>query len=548
MFFRKITSRTKGKEYNYLKLIENYREGNKVKQRVIANLGNLEDLTPEKVQVLISGLSRICGVSQGATQLEAKKVLRYGEVLAIHRIWELLRIQDAIEKAVSKDKSNLNISLLAELLSINQVIKPQNKHAINDWHQFLCLTESLDEELSTHHFYKALDLIAEVMQQIEKKVFTNLKRLFPINTDLVFCRLVSGVFEQPPRIEYNSSIYGRYLLEEPDEINKAEFGIITSRDGMPLGHWLFQSGKKEFKDILEYLGQNYGIEKCVFVGDRNVITNTSLELLVAHGYEYLVGRKFRPNQDQDLYRKHISGKKDFTELNEDLSYKEVSHGNRRLLLCCDLQSIRHKADLLEEQINLVESQLKTIQKAAAESRGKATGYVFNKNTEIFKNDYCRTYFEWRYDENSGEFYYRRREHLIEQEQQRAGLFLLETNSNLLSHREMLDAYIKTAAMGDSLRTISCFESRPAQQYLNKNTSASIFICLLASILESTLERLLNRAGIKLHPRQALELLEDIKLSINQLDDQEVKSVTRIPSAQEEILRAIGVYTTQQTII
>jgi len=61
-------------------------------------------------------------------------------------------------------------------------------------------------------------------------------------------------------------------------------------------------------------------------------------------------------------------------------------------------------------------------------------------------------------------------------------------------------------------------------------------------------RLLNRAGINLHPRQALELLEDIKLSVNELDDREVKSVTGLPKDQEEILKAIGVDTLQRSIV
>ncbi|MFZ5651496.1 MAG: IS1634 family transposase [Bacillota bacterium] len=550
MFFRKITSKIKGKEYNYLKLIENYREGNKVKQRVIANLGNLEDLTPEKVHVLISGLSRICGVSRGSAQLEAKKVLRYGEVLAIHRIWELLQIHTAIDKAISKDKADLNVPLLSELLSINQVIKPQNKHAINDWHQFLCLTGSQNDELNTNHFYSALDIMAEVKYHIEKSIFTNLNRLFSINTELVFCRLVNGAFEPPPKAEFNSSIYGRYILEEPDETNKADFGIMVSRDGMPFGHWVFQnaSAGREYRNILEYLGANYSADKCIFVGDRNVMTNTSLELLVAHGYEFIIGRRFRPTQDIGLYREHISGNNELNQLNGEIWYKEVSDGNIRRLLCCDLQSVRHKATALEEQINLVEKELRTIQRAAAESRNKPSKHVFNKNADIFKNNYCHMYFEWRYDESTKDFNYRRRDDLIEQDKQQAGMFLLETNSSHLSGREMLEAYIRTARMGESLRTISSFEHKPVHHYVNKNTSASIFICLLASILESTLERLLHRAGINLHPRQALELLEDIKLSINQLDDQEVKSVTRIPKTQEEILRAIGVHTTQQIII
>lgn len=59
MFFRKIVCRRNGKEYTYLKLIETYREGGKVKQRVIGNLGNLDNLTPEKIESLILGLRKI---------------------------------------------------------------------------------------------------------------------------------------------------------------------------------------------------------------------------------------------------------------------------------------------------------------------------------------------------------------------------------------------------------------------------------------------------------------------------------------------------------
>jgi len=63
MFFRKVISKCGGKEYVYVKLIENYREDGKIKQRVIANLGNIDDISPEKAKRLIRGLARACGVS-----------------------------------------------------------------------------------------------------------------------------------------------------------------------------------------------------------------------------------------------------------------------------------------------------------------------------------------------------------------------------------------------------------------------------------------------------------------------------------------------------
>lgn len=59
MFFRIVTTKTNGKRYSYLKLLENYRENGRTRQRVIANLGNIEGLYPNKIEGLITSLVRI---------------------------------------------------------------------------------------------------------------------------------------------------------------------------------------------------------------------------------------------------------------------------------------------------------------------------------------------------------------------------------------------------------------------------------------------------------------------------------------------------------
>ena len=46
----------------YLQLVEGYRnEAGKVHHRVIANLGRVDELTPEKLDPLINGLNRVLG-------------------------------------------------------------------------------------------------------------------------------------------------------------------------------------------------------------------------------------------------------------------------------------------------------------------------------------------------------------------------------------------------------------------------------------------------------------------------------------------------------
>ncbi|MCL6634480.1 MAG: IS1634 family transposase, partial [Peptococcaceae bacterium] len=497
-----------------------------------------------------AGLSRITGVQHRPASVEAKKVLRYGEVLAIHKAWEILQVSSAIERAVSGRKYDFNIPLLVELMAINQVIKPQNKQAISDWYRCLYLPELEGKELLSHHFYRALDVLSEVKEAVEKHVFSNLSALLPIRTDLAFCRLTAGVFEPAPRADLPSSTYGKYILEESGEMQKVDFGLMVTGDGMPFGHRMLQevSGEGDFRSILDYLKENFGIERCIFAGDRSVMGNPNLEVLVAHGYEYLIGRKVMSNRDSDWLNREVVSGRNFHELDEDLWFKEIKEGDVRYLLCYNPQSAEQKKAFLKERLDAVEGELKEIQRSLIEKRSSTSRPAFNKNASIFKDGYCRRYFEWSYNEETQEFSYRRRDDLLAREQSLAGMFILETNSSTLSGREILESYTGMARLAESLREIKNFEAKPNQFYTELNISASLLVCVLAAMLENTMERMIRRAGLNLNSRQALELLEEIKVAINQLDDLEVKSVTRIPETQEKILNAIGVGNIQRTII
>ena len=55
MFTRIVNVPLKGKTYHYLRLIENYWENGKTKQRVVANFGNVETLDVKKIDSAIAG-------------------------------------------------------------------------------------------------------------------------------------------------------------------------------------------------------------------------------------------------------------------------------------------------------------------------------------------------------------------------------------------------------------------------------------------------------------------------------------------------------------
>lgn len=73
----------------YLQLVEGYRDANgKVKQRVVANLGRLDQLEATDLEPLINGLQRAVGRPESlpdAPQFETARA--FGDVWALHQLW-----------------------------------------------------------------------------------------------------------------------------------------------------------------------------------------------------------------------------------------------------------------------------------------------------------------------------------------------------------------------------------------------------------------------------------------------------------------------------
>lgn len=549
MFFRKVTSKSNGKEYTYLKLIENYREGNKVKQRVIANFGSLDKLTPDKVNGLITGLSKICGVSNYTSKLETKKILRYGEVLAIHKVWELLGVESVINKVTGSGSladDSIDVALLVELMTINQIMKPQHKQAISDWYRCLYMPALEGREIFPHHFYRALDIVAEYKEELEKSIYANLCKLERINLDIAFCKLTSGTIEPAPREVLNLTSYGEYVLADTEELQKVNFGLLVSRDGVPLGHSILReiAAEWEYRSMLDYLKQSFGIDRCIFVGDRNILDNPGLEVLIAQGYDYIIGRKHMTDLEKDLIAGKLSTyQKGFQEADEDLWYKEIgSEDTKRYLLCYNPGVAEKTRALLYERLDAIEKELKNIQQAAGQKR-----FLKVRSIPVLKDSYFRKYFDWRYNETTRELAYRRREDLIARESGLAGSFLLETNNAYLTPDEVVKVYTNLAVMGDSCREIMSFEPWQNIMYAELKISANLFICVLGLIIEKLMEKMISQAGLDLDVRKAINLLEDIKVAINQLDNREIKSVTSLSRVQEDILSALGVYKNQLVV-
>ena len=97
----------KSGKYQYLQIVENRKEKGKVKQRVIATIGRMDQLqNKDRIETLIRSLSRFSErallILSGKSDVSAK-ALKIGPSIIFNRLWKETGIQKAI-KHLLKDR------------------------------------------------------------------------------------------------------------------------------------------------------------------------------------------------------------------------------------------------------------------------------------------------------------------------------------------------------------------------------------------------------------------------------------------------------------
>jgi hypothetical protein len=542
VFFRKVTSKSNGKEYTYVKLIENYREGNKVKQRVLANLGNIDDLTPEKVQGLIAGLNRICGINQsGQQEIESKKVLQFGEVIAINKVWEFLGVSRAISQSVQSNE-NQDIPLLIELMVMNQIIKPRHSKAVSDWYRCLYLPHLEDKKLSVEQFNAALDFLVKAKEKLENHFFQAINKVLPLNTETVYCHLTRSFFERADN-DTDANYNIRYVPALAPERMPVEIGILLTRNGIPIGHHFYPVSFNEEDQInhkVSVLKRTYNIKNFIFVGKQNIITEENLQVLTSYGHQFIVGLELRFNREVERIQGELRAPQDsFLKLDSDLAFKEITIRDNRYLICIDSFKASARQKFIEGKLNFIENELKNIKKWVAEEFSGNARANFYKASGILKDTYCKRYFDCWYDEKLRQFDYERKQDIIERDKAYAGKFILKTNNLELPADEIIKSYLTYRKARDEIKLIKNYEPFPEENW-EMRIKAHVFVFNLAYIVEKTLEHILNNHGMSISATKALSILEDIKVTVSQLNNMEVKSITPAYRDQQEILKALGI--------
>ncbi len=485
MFFRKITTQSNGKTYTYVKLIENYRKGNKVKQRVIANLGNIEDLSPSRVKNLITSLSKVCGVeSSTLVKPRAKRVLRFGDVMLIHKTWEKLGLHQIIsdcQDAAPDTAPALELLVIEKLLGL-----PPG--AIEEWRRHLYLPAF--EHVHQLDLAEALRRLAKIKDQLESCLFQRLQERLQTGgrapASPVYCYVLKGCLEK-------DTAHPPHLLSRPPERVSFSLNVFTTREGIPCGQKIYLHGGSSRPDLENLKNMSKTARAAirerncnlVLVGNFSALPEETLRALHASGIAYITGLSMSSPKEQALLAHGLPD--DFPDaysrLYEDLWYKEIKKGDgTRYLLCLN--------PLL-----------------AADSRGEPENRSFVLQTA---------------QEGSKQ--------VSEKQTACRGKLILKTNAQNLPPEEVITAYSSLAALQKRYRRIKCPAWTPAEA-----PEGQIFITGLAHLTEKFLDYILQEQGMNINGATALQIMEPVKIIIGEMGGETITSTVTMNKTQRKIL-------------
>jgi hypothetical protein len=177
MYPKVKTVRRGGRSYEYLELVEGRREGTRVRQHVVANLGRLDELTASgKLEQLAAGLARLHQPPPGTRR-------HVGPLLIVAHYLRALGVAGIIDAALPRrGRALAGHGEIAAVLAASRLCSPAPLYDIAGWASSAAVTELLGTPaalLNDDRLGRSLEALAKVAEDVRGQVMLTAVRRFP---------------------------------------------------------------------------------------------------------------------------------------------------------------------------------------------------------------------------------------------------------------------------------------------------------------------------------------------------------------------------------
>src|SRR5574337_752093 len=497
MFTR--VSRSGGRAY--LQLVQAYRNAaGQPRQRVVANLGRLDQLSDADLQPLIGGLERALGRTPSATPrvvFDSSKA--FGDLFALHALWAELGLSTALSRALRSSRRQFDAAALIRAMGFNRLCAPDSKLGVLRW----------------------LDTVAVVFY------------------DLTTIR-ISGT----GTVSDDVRAYG--LSKDTGGIARQfVLGVIQTAEGLPIAHQVHAGNTGEGSTLIPMIERTlkrYPVKRVVLVADRGLLSLDNLDQIEA----------LQTPQGQPIeYILAVPGRRygEFAKVIEETALAdgmgETTWQSRRLIVAHDDDRAQHQQAARQATITQIQAEGERMAKrldddeAGQPQRGRKStdrkAYVrFIEMVKaaglsrIIKADLHADRFSFDIDQVA-----------LRAAEQLDGKLLLVTNTEF-KPAEVITRYKALADIERGFRVLkSDIDIAPVHHRLPERIRAHALICFLALVLYRVLRQRLRASGSTVSPRRALAVLRQIQKHTVDINDKTGGGPGRPAPDQRALLKALN---------
>ena len=484
MYFRRKTSSGRV----YLQIVESRREGDQVRQQVIATLGRVDELraSGQLERLLRSGArfaAKALMVSAAADDTAIKvAVRRIGPALVFERLWEETGCQAVISALAGARGHKFALERAVFLTVLHRLFVSGSDRAADRWREDYAIAGIAGLDL--HHLYRAMAWLGEelpakeqdgrtpfaprcVKDVIEERLFAHRRDLFT-KLDLVFMDTTSLYFEGA-----GGQTLGRhgYSKDHRPDLRQMILAVLLDGDGRPVCSemWPDTADVTTLIPVIDRLRRRFAIARVCVVADRGMISAETLAELEARRLLYILG--VRERADKLVRELVLDDPAPFvpltlTKRGKEIDYeaKTVKLAGRRYIVCRNHQEAVKDAADRAAIVAALERQLARGDKALVGNTG------YRRYLKTIRDDH------FAIDPDK-----------VEEDKRFDGIFVLRTNTDLNPLEAML-CYKQLWTVEQTFRTAKhLFSTRPIFHKLDETIRGHVFSSFLALVLKKALE-------------------------------------------------------------
>jgi transposase len=567
MFLRSV--KAANRRHEYLRLVENYRLGDKTRQRVVLHIGRKDLLAPHLdalVRLLQADQSEPTWISR--EQVSAPQSWTWGPLLVARHLFDSLSLSALLDETAKPSRHGQPLSERVFPLVANRLTRPGSEHALAGWlEDFYVVTaqgqrwvpqwkQSRRVKVSFEQlrlWYETLDDLLAKKERLEVAVWQQLRDLFSVEPELVFYDITSTYFEgEGPaglaRFGYSRDGKPRGTLW----VRQIVVGVVMM-EGWPIAHHVFAGNRLDqttVAEVVEDLHGRFGLERVVFVGDRGMVTLKNVAQLRGEGQGYLVGLQRRNRKDVPYYIEQAVALGDWRECPVGISASEQAPPPRtrvcevpgkepgvRVFVVQSDEREQYERGMRELSMERARKDLEALRLRVEKGELKEAEKIGAAAAKALARNHGHRYFGWELRRN--QFHYFEHPVNFPREQACEGKYVIQTEEPNLSPVEAVASYKQLNEVERGFAHLKgLMEVRPVYHHKDDRVRAHVFVAALALLLDRALEKKLRAAGSSLSSPAAWQALETVRCVQMQIGDRTKLCVTRGSRQAAEVLKIL----------